>query len=144
MDTITLTPEEQSHVIHGGWLFVVQEIPGPLWRVVSVSRQGREIVFNPPGAQGFEFQREAYAMALAAVYASAGKALMRPSRHGYEVDFRCLSDGYAWRLRMLCDSLAVGEEIFPVSDRFQDSQEAFHAAHDEALRAGEKWLITAE
>lgn len=142
MNPITLTPEEQAQVDAGRRLFVVEQIPGPMWRVVSISQQGREIQFNPPGAQGFELQREARAMAAAAVSASQGADLMRPSRHGYEVELRCLDDGYAWRLRKLRDGVAVGVTVFPLSDAFHDSQEAFHAAHDEALRAGEQWLLS--
>jgi hypothetical protein len=140
MNPITLTPEELAQVDAGKRLFVVEEIPGPMWQVVSISRQGHEIPFSPPGAPGFEIQREARATAAAAVNASKGSAWMRPIRHSYEVELRCLDDGYAWRLRKLRDGLVVGVKIFPLPDGFADAQQAFQETHDEALRAGEQWL----
>jgi hypothetical protein len=143
MVAIALSPEEQLHVENGGRVFIVEEVPGPLWRVVSVSKHGPEIVVKPDDAEGFSLQREAHMNAVATARASHGPVLLRESRLSYEIDFKCINTGIAWRLRMLQDHQAVGEALFPLNYTLKDSQEAFYAAHEAALMAGEGWMMAA-
>ena len=140
MVAVALSPEEELHVENGGRVFVVEEIPGPLWRVVSVTKHGPEIVVKPDNAEGFDLQRDAHMNAVAAARASHGPVLLRESRLSYEIDFKCINTGVAWRLRMLEDHRAVSEELFPLNYELKDSQEAFYAAHEAALMAGESWM----
>lgn len=140
MYAITLSPEEQQHIDNGGRLFVVEEIPGPLWRAVSMSKQGCEILPMPDQTAGFGLQREAHFQALAAARAAHGPVMLRENRLSYEIDFKCINTGVAWRLRMIEDQQAVSEKLFPLSDALRDSQEAFYTAHEAALQEGESWM----
>jgi hypothetical protein len=48
-----LTKAEKAHVAHGGRVFIVQEIPGPLWRVLAVSSKGCTLLLKPEGGDGY-------------------------------------------------------------------------------------------
>jgi hypothetical protein len=39
LDTPDLTAKERAHIENGGRVFVVEKIPGPLWRVLSISNE---------------------------------------------------------------------------------------------------------
>jgi hypothetical protein len=59
-----LTPEEQAHVDSGGRVFIVDEAPGMLWRVLSVSQKGCTVLLKPDGAEGYIDRGEAHQNAL--------------------------------------------------------------------------------
>lgn len=47
LKTPKLTKEESAHVKNGGRVFLVEEIPGPLWRILSISKKGTSLLCNP-------------------------------------------------------------------------------------------------
>jgi hypothetical protein len=140
MDTIALTPQEQLHVDQGGRLLVIEEVPGPLWRVLSVSLRGCEVVHKPHGAEGYDLQREAVLHAQALAAAADDVPLLRRGRYSYEVDFQFHEAHMGWRLRMLQDSAEVESRLYPLAASFRDAEQAFFDAHEAALRAGERWM----
>jgi hypothetical protein len=42
-----LTTEERVHVKNGGRVFLIEEIPGPLWRILSLSKKGVVTLCKP-------------------------------------------------------------------------------------------------
>lgn len=142
MDAIALSPQERAHIERGGRLFLVKEIEGPRWQVLSISLQGAEIIPARADFPSHELHREAQRAAVAAAAALGGQALIRPSRYSYEVDFHFADRGMAWRLRMQKDSRDVEERLFPMPHDANDEEEAFLETHDLALSAGERWVVT--
>ncbi len=53
MDTPTLTATEQEHMAKGGRVFIVDEIPGPLWRVLMVKQGTCKVLLKPDGMDGY-------------------------------------------------------------------------------------------
>lgn len=47
MKTPELMKEEIAHVKSGGRVFLVEEIPGPFWRILSISKKGASLLCNP-------------------------------------------------------------------------------------------------
>lgn len=54
MNTPQLSEKEQIHIEAGGRLLLVEEIPGPLWRVLAVKQSGATVLLKPNGADGYE------------------------------------------------------------------------------------------
>jgi hypothetical protein len=55
-----LTEDEQAHIDNGGRVFIIEEIPGPFWRVVCVSKErGTRVLLKPDGAPGYESKETA-------------------------------------------------------------------------------------
>jgi len=48
-----LTPEEQAHVNDDGRVFIVEEINGPLWRVLAVKKSGCKVLLKPVDMDGY-------------------------------------------------------------------------------------------
>ena len=140
MESLDLTPQERQHIEQGGRLFVIEEVSGGRWQVVSVSGQGREPLPAPGCAPSYALQREACRAAEAAARAAGEAALLRPCRYSYEVEFHLLDAGMAWRLRLRQDERDVSEKLFPLDEDMDDEDEAFQAAHEMALEAGERWV----
>ncbi|SEO24061.1 hypothetical protein SAMN05216404_1156 [Nitrosospira multiformis] len=78
MDTIGLTKQESAHIKKGGRVFVVDKIDGPLWRVLSVSKTGVEVLLKPEGADGFPDKSRAQYNALMIAAISVDRPLVRP------------------------------------------------------------------
>ena len=53
MEIPELTQEEQAHVAKGGRVFIVEEIPGPLWRVLVVKGDACKVMLKPDGMDGY-------------------------------------------------------------------------------------------
>lgn len=49
----TLTSEEHAHIENGGRVFLIEEILGPLWRILSVSKEGISILCKPEPQEGY-------------------------------------------------------------------------------------------
>lgn len=47
MNIPKLNSEESTHVENGGRVFLVEEIPGPLWRILSVSKDRVRTLCRP-------------------------------------------------------------------------------------------------
>jgi hypothetical protein len=47
LKTPKLTEEERAHIEKGGRVLIVEEIPGPLWRVLVVSQDGCKVLLKP-------------------------------------------------------------------------------------------------
>lgn len=140
METFVLSPQERAHIERGGRLFLVKEIEGPRWQVLSISSQGAEVIPAWADAAAHDLHREAQRAAAAAAATLGDKALIRPSRYSYEVEFHVADRGVAWRLRMQKDSRDVEERLFHMPHDADDDEEAFYDAHDLALSAGERWV----
>jgi hypothetical protein len=140
MEDYFLSSQERLHIERGGHVLMVEEINGARWQVLSISLRGTEIVPAKSSSVTHELHRDAQRAAVAAASKLGDKALLRPSRYGYEVEFHVADRGIAWRLRMQKDSRDVEEKLFPMADDGDDEEEAFHATHDLALRAGERWV----
>lgn len=65
MNAPKLTPEEQAHVDKGGRIFIVEEIPGPLWRVLVVKGKACKVMLKPEGMDGYSDRTTALENALA-------------------------------------------------------------------------------
>lgn len=77
LNSITLTPDEQTHVDNGGRVFVVQETPTNNWCVVSISKKGRNVLLKPQDADGYLDKEEAKITALAIANLSQDSPLVR-------------------------------------------------------------------
>ena len=42
-----LTSEESKHIENGGRVFLIEEIPGPLWRIISISKDRVKTLCHP-------------------------------------------------------------------------------------------------
>lgn len=42
-----LSLEESKHIENGGRVFLIKEIPGPLWKVLSISNEGVKTLIKP-------------------------------------------------------------------------------------------------
>lgn len=65
MEVPELTQEEQAHVAKGGRVFIVEEIPGPLWRVLVVKGDACKVMLKPDGMDGYSDRETALENALA-------------------------------------------------------------------------------
>lgn len=65
LQTPELTPEEQAHVASGGRVFIVDEIPGPLWRVLVVEGGVCRVMLKPDGMDGYSTREDAELNAMA-------------------------------------------------------------------------------
>jgi hypothetical protein len=72
-----LTPEEQAHIANGGRVFVVEEIPGPLWRVLVVKGDTCRLMLKPDGMDGYSDREDAVLNALAFANLAADTPLVR-------------------------------------------------------------------
>lgn len=77
-DTISLTKKERAYINKGGRVFVVEKIDGPLWRVLSVSKTGIEVLLKPEGAEGYSDESQARNNALMIATLSVDKPLVQP------------------------------------------------------------------
>lgn len=77
MNTIDLTKKERAHINRGGRVFVVEKIDGPLWRVLSISKTGSEILLQPDCADGYSDESQAQKNALMVASLSVDKPLVR-------------------------------------------------------------------
>jgi hypothetical protein len=73
-----LSPEEQDQIASGGRVFIVEEIPGPEWRVLMVKGDRCVIMLKPNGFDGYDSQEHAYELARAWVNLSEDSPLLRP------------------------------------------------------------------
>ncbi|NML17568.1 hypothetical protein [Azohydromonas caseinilytica] len=140
MESLGLTRQERQHIEQGGRLFVIEAVPGGRWQLVSVSAQGREPLPTPGGEPGYALQRDAVRAAAAAAQAAGEVCRLRPCRFSYEIEFHWLDAGMAWRLCLRQDERDVDEKLFIPDDNLDDEDEAFQAAHDQALEVGERWV----
>ncbi|WP_066331728.1 hypothetical protein [Azohydromonas lata] len=140
MEKFFLSPQERLHIERGGHVLMVEEIDGARWQVLSISLAETEIVPAKPGSAAHELHRDAQRAAVAAASKLGDKALVRPSRYSYEVEFHVADRGGAWRLRMQKDSRDVEEKLFHMPRNTDDEEEAFYGTHDLALSAGEHWV----
>ena len=53
MKTQDLTKEEHEHIKNGGRVFIVEEISGPRWRILSISEKGVSKLCSPIGEEGY-------------------------------------------------------------------------------------------
>ncbi|GLZ22642.1 hypothetical protein [Burkholderia plantarii] len=75
-----LTDHEQAHVDNGGRVFIIEEIPGPLWRVVSVSKErGVRVLLKPQDEDGYETKERAEDHANSIAVLSEDGTIVRPS-----------------------------------------------------------------
>lgn len=72
-----LTPEEQAHIARGGRVFIVEEIPGPLWRVLVVRGDTCRVMLKPDGMDGYSDHEDAELNALAFANLSADSPMVR-------------------------------------------------------------------
>jgi hypothetical protein len=72
-----LTPEEQAHIARGGRVFIVEEIPGPLWRVLAVNGGTCRVMLKPDGMDGYSDKENAELNALAIANLAADTPLVR-------------------------------------------------------------------
>lgn len=137
MKAPALTSEEQAHIEKGGRVFIVEEISGPLWRVLCVSASGCRVMLKPDGAEGYSSRQYPQDLALSFANLSEDSPLVRHRPYGYKTTPQQTELGVAWHLRFFENGKAVGDEIFPVTE---DSEEAYWTAQAEADKAGEAWL----
>ena len=55
-----LTPEEREHITKGGRVFIVEEIEGPLWRVLMVKGNTCKVLLKPQDMEGYSDREDAY------------------------------------------------------------------------------------
>ena len=80
--TPPLTPQEQAHVDKGDRVYIVQEVPGPLWRVISVSKDTCVVLGAPSWPEPAEgYSDKEYAVSIAEGFAalSEKKPMVRPT-----------------------------------------------------------------
>ena len=77
MKTPKLTPEEQAHIASGGRVFIVDEIPGPLWRVLVVKGDACRVMLKPDGMDGYSNQEDATSNAQVFANLAADSPLVR-------------------------------------------------------------------
>jgi len=78
LKTPTLTPDEQKHVDKGGRVFIVDEIAGPLWRVLMVKSGACKVLLKPDGADGYFAREEAEENARVIAALAEDSPLVRP------------------------------------------------------------------
>ena len=72
-----LTPEEQAHVSKGGRVFIMEEIPGPVWRVLMVKGNTCKVLLKPDGMDGYSDYEDALLNALAGANLAEDSPLVR-------------------------------------------------------------------
>jgi hypothetical protein len=72
-----LTLEEQAHIASGGRVFIVEEISGPLWRVLMVKGSVCKVLLKPDGMNGYSEQEYAQDMALGIANLANDKPMVR-------------------------------------------------------------------
>lgn len=72
-----LSPEEHSHIAKGGRVFIVEEVHGPLWRVLVVEGNGCRVMLKPDGLDGYSDRDDAMLTAKAFANLSADQPLVR-------------------------------------------------------------------
>lgn len=132
-----LTPEERAHATKGGRVFIIEEIPGPLWRVLSISSQDCKVILKPDETDGYTSRMYAQNLALNFATLSEDSPMVRRCPYGYTTTPRETERGVSWDLRFLKDGDDIGGEVFLIAD---DTEAAYWAAQAEAIKAGEKWL----
>lgn len=75
--TPNLTPEEQAHIASGGRVFIVDEIPGPLWRVLVVKGGVCRVMLKPDGMDGYSSREDAELSAMAIANLSEDSPMVR-------------------------------------------------------------------
>ena len=73
----TLIKEEQSHIDKGGRLLIVEQIPGPLWRVLMVRSDSCKVFLKPDGAEGYLDYEDARLNALAIANLASDNPMVR-------------------------------------------------------------------
>ena len=64
MKVPVLTESEREHLAKGGRVFIVDEIPGPLWRVLMVKEGACKVLLKPDGRDGYSTREDARLNAL--------------------------------------------------------------------------------
>ena len=77
MKAQNLTPEEQTHIASGGRVFIVDEIPGPLWRVLVVKGGACRVMLKPDGMGGYSNREDAELNAMAFANLSEDSPMVR-------------------------------------------------------------------
>lgn len=72
-----LTKEEQAHIAKGGRVLIVEEIPGPLWRVLAIQKNACRVMLKPDGANGYSERDDAMLNAKAVANLAADRPLVR-------------------------------------------------------------------
>lgn len=72
-----LTQEEQAHIAKGGRVFIVEEIPGQLWRALDFKRDTCRIMITPDGMDGYCSREDALSTALMIANLSEDSPLVR-------------------------------------------------------------------
>ena len=72
-----LTPEEQAHIASGGRVFIVEEVPGPLWRVLVVKGDTCRVMLKPEGMDGYSPREDAELNAMAFANLSEDSPMVR-------------------------------------------------------------------
>jgi hypothetical protein len=132
-----LTPEEQILLAQGGRLLLVEEIAGPLWRVLLLTQHECRVLLKPEGADGYTASMDAMLNALAFANLAQTPPHVRPWRYTYEVELVSPAQGgAAWQLRLLEHGEEQGRQEYLLAD---DSEQAYYAAYLAAMQAGESW-----
>lgn len=77
LKTPKLTKEERAHIAKGGRVFIVEEIPGPLWRVLAIKETACWVMLKPDGANGYSERDDAMLNAKVIANLSADRPLVR-------------------------------------------------------------------
>ncbi|EBG3748885.1 hypothetical protein FIX32_21525 [Salmonella enterica] len=72
-----LTPEEQAHIAKGGRVLIVEEIPGPWWRVLMVKGSACRVLLKPDGMDGYSDRETAHQNALAVANLAEDRPMVR-------------------------------------------------------------------
>ncbi|GBQ43074.1 hypothetical protein [Komagataeibacter europaeus] len=78
LKTPPLTPVEQKHIAEGGRVFIVDEVAGPLWRVLMVKGSTCKVLLKPDGADGYSDRKEAEENARVIAALAEDSPLVRP------------------------------------------------------------------
>lgn len=133
----TLTRDEQAHIAQGGRLLVVEEIAGPMWRVLLVTQESCRVVLKPDGAEGYTASMDAMAYALGFANLAETTPRVRPWRYTYELELIGREQGgAAWQLCLLDGGKEQGRREFPLAN---DSEQALYEAYRAATQEGETW-----
>jgi|CoawatStandDraft_6_1074263.scaffolds.fasta_scaffold14917_6 hypothetical protein len=77
MNAPKVTPHEQDHLDQGGRVLIIEEIPGPLWRVLALKSGGCKVLLKPDCAEGYSDRADAVLNARMVANLSEGPTLVR-------------------------------------------------------------------
>jgi hypothetical protein len=132
-----LTRDEQAHITKGGRLLLVEEIEGPLWRVLLVTQSSCRVLLKPDGAEGYPASMDAMLHALAFANLAETTPRVRVWRYTYEIELVSPEQGgAAWQLRLLDKGQQQDLREFLLAN---DSEQALYEAYRAATQEGETW-----